>query len=105
MRYMLDERIEMHLADLMGDEPIAAQSMFYFKPPGARGQDFHQDNFYLRVQPGSCMAAWVAIDDCDEQNGTMMVVPTSNALDIVCPRKIRPPPSSSPPSTSPSPPA
>jgi ectoine hydroxylase-related dioxygenase (phytanoyl-CoA dioxygenase family) len=85
MRYMLDPRLEAHLADLFGDEPIAAQSMFYFKPPGARGQDFHQDNFYLRVKPGTCMAAWVAVDDCDEENGAMMVVPTTGAMDIVCP--------------------
>jgi ectoine hydroxylase-related dioxygenase (phytanoyl-CoA dioxygenase family) len=85
LKYLLDKRLEDRLADLFGDEPIAAQTMFYFKPPGARGQDFHQDNFYLRVKPGTCMAAWVAIDDCDEENGTMSVVPTSNTLDIACP--------------------
>jgi ectoine hydroxylase-related dioxygenase (phytanoyl-CoA dioxygenase family) len=87
MRYMLDQRIGAVLAALLEDEPIAAQSMFYFKPPGARGQDFHQDNFYLRVKPGSCMAAWTAIDDADESNGGMMVVPGSHTLDIACPEK------------------
>jgi ectoine hydroxylase-related dioxygenase (phytanoyl-CoA dioxygenase family) len=87
LKYLLDKRIEDHLTDLMGEEPIAAQTMFYFKPPGARGQDFHQDNFYLRVKPGTCYAAWVAVDECDEENGTMSVVPTSNAMDIVCPEK------------------
>ena len=55
MRYMLDSRIEGILTELMGDSPLAVQSMFYFKPPGARGQDFHQDNFYLKVKPGTCM--------------------------------------------------
>jgi len=87
MKYMLDQRIGDTLHDLYGEEPIAAQSMFYFKPPGARGQDFHQDNFYLRVKPGTCMAAWVAIDDCDEQNGTMMVVPTTQDYEVLCPEK------------------
>src|SRR5438552_15310787 len=48
MRRMLDRRIESVLRALFGEEPVAAQSMFYFKPPGARGQDLHQDNFYLR---------------------------------------------------------
>jgi ectoine hydroxylase-related dioxygenase (phytanoyl-CoA dioxygenase family) len=90
LRYLLDARLHTQLADMLGDEPIAAQTMFYFKPPGARGQDFHQDNFYLRVKPGTCLAAWIAIDDCDEDNGTMMVVPTSNALDIACPEKADP---------------
>ena len=66
------------------------QSMFYFKPPGARGQDLHQDNFYLRVKPGTCMAAWVAIDDADEGNGGMMCVPQTAKLDIACPEKADP---------------
>lgn len=84
-RYMLDRRVHDALYDLFGDEPLAVQSMFYFKPPGARGQDLHQDNFYLRVKPGTCMAAWLALDDADAENGGMVVVPGSHQMDIVCP--------------------
>ncbi|HEY0009126.1 MAG TPA: phytanoyl-CoA dioxygenase family protein, partial [Tepidisphaeraceae bacterium] len=87
MRYMLDRRIETVLTALMGEKPFAAQSMFYFKPPGARGQDFHQDNFYLRVKPGNCMAAWCALDRCDESNGGMMCVPDTQNYSIQCPEK------------------
>ena len=89
-RYMLDGRIEPILADLFGEEPYACQSMFYFKPPGARGQDLHQDNFYLRVKPGTCMAAWIAVDDADAGNGGMMCVPQTARLDIACPEKADP---------------
>jgi len=64
--------------------------MFYFKPPGARGQDFHQDNFYLRVKPGTCMAAWVALDDCDADNGGMMCVPDTGSYAIQCPERSDP---------------
>ena len=87
LRYMLDSRIEETLTALMGEEPVAAQSMFYFKPAGARGQELHQDNFYLRVSPGTCYAMWLAIDDADESNGGMKVVPGSHVLDISCPEK------------------
>lgn len=88
MRYMRDARLRPILAELFdGEDPFAAQSMFYFKPPGARGQDLHQDNFYLRVKPGTCMAAWVAIDDADAGNGGMMCVPQTASLDIACPEK------------------
>jgi ectoine hydroxylase-related dioxygenase (phytanoyl-CoA dioxygenase family) len=87
MKYMLDERLRKHLRAFMGDEPYAVQSMFYFKPPGARGQDFHQDNFYLRVKPGTCMAAWVALDPCDAGNGGMMCVPETQDHAIVCPEQ------------------
>lgn len=89
-KYMRDERLRGILAELLGEEPFACQSMFYFKPPGARGQDLHQDNFYLRVKPGTCLAAWVAVDDADEGNGGMMCVPQTAGLDIVCPEQADP---------------
>jgi len=87
MNGMLDQRIHDILHDLLGEQPLAAQSMVYFKPPGARGQDLHQDNFYLRIKPGSCMAAWLALDDCDPDNGGMVVVPGSHKLDVFCPEE------------------
>ncbi len=90
MRYMRDPRLQPILAELFGESPYAVQSMFYFKPPGARGQDLHQDNFYLRVKPGTCMAAWVAVDDADAGNGGMMCVPQTAGLDIACPEKADP---------------
>jgi phytanoyl-CoA hydroxylase len=58
--------------------------MLYFKPPGARGQALHQDQFYLRVQPGTCIAAWMALDDCDEENGCLQVVEGSHHWDVLC---------------------
>ncbi len=84
-RYMLHTRVWEILEALFGEEPLAAQSMFYFKPPGARGQALHQDQFYLLVEPGTCIAAWTAIDDCDAENGGMLVVPKTHDADIVCP--------------------
>lgn len=86
-RYMLLPRIHGILSDLFGDEPLAVQSMFYFKPPGARGQDLHQDDFYLRTAPGNCMAAWMAIDDADQENGGMVCVPGTHTLELACPEK------------------
>jgi ectoine hydroxylase-related dioxygenase (phytanoyl-CoA dioxygenase family) len=70
---------------LMDGPVYAAQSMFYFKPPGSRGQAMHQDNFYLLVEPQTCVAAWTAIDDSDPENGGMYVVPETADEPIVCP--------------------
>ncbi|MCS7221468.1 MAG: phytanoyl-CoA dioxygenase family protein [Anaerolineae bacterium] len=89
-RYMLHPRIISILTELFGEEPLAAQSMFYFKPPGARGQSLHQDNFYLRVEPGTCIAAWVALEPADEENGGLIVVPKTNHLGILCPHQADP---------------
>jgi hypothetical protein len=83
-KWLIDPRLNEWLTALLGTEPYAAQTMLYFKPPGARGQALHQDNFYLRVQPGTCMAAWMALDPCDEENGCLMVVPGTQDLPILC---------------------
>jgi phytanoyl-CoA hydroxylase len=90
MRYMLDPRVFYILKQLLGEEAVAAQSMFYFKPPGAKGQALHQDNFYLKVEPGTCIAAWTAIDDADEANGGLFVVPNSQKEEIQCPHEADP---------------
>src|SRR5687768_9909956 len=78
LRWMLDKRLNECLTALAGREPFAVQTMLYFKPPRARGQALHQDNHYLRVQPGTCVAAWMALDPCDEENGCPEVAPGSH---------------------------
>ncbi len=85
--YLLDDRIEEIVTQLLGEEPLAAQSMFYFKPAGAKGQALHQDNFYLKVEPGTCIAAWIALDRADRENGGLEVVPGTHAMDIFCPEE------------------
>jgi len=84
-RYLLDPRVLDILRDLLGEEPLAAQSMYYFKPPGARGQALHQDDYYLRTQNADCIAAWIAIDPSTPENGGLSVVPQTHRLDIQCP--------------------
>ncbi|WP_427890797.1 phytanoyl-CoA dioxygenase family protein [Kribbella sp. GL6] len=81
---MLDSRILDVVQALIGP-PLGAQSMFYFKPPGARGQALHQDNTFLRADPETCLAAWIAIDDVDSANGGLQVVPGSHRTDLLCP--------------------
>jgi phytanoyl-CoA hydroxylase len=85
--WVIDQRINACLTALLGREPYAVQTMLYFKPPGARGQALHQDNFYLKAQPGTCMAAWMALDRADEANGCMQVVPGSHTWPLLCTTK------------------
>lgn len=82
--WLIDERINTVMTGLLKREPYAVQTMFYFKPAGARGQALHQDQYYLRVQPGTCIAAWMAVDDCDINNGCLRVLPGSHTLPILC---------------------
>ncbi|UVI28908.1 phytanoyl-CoA dioxygenase family protein [Paenibacillus spongiae] len=85
MKYMLHKPVMDILEDLFGEGVLAAQSMFYYKPPGSRGQALHQDNFYLQVEPGNCIAAWTAVDAADEENGGLLIVPRTNEHEIACP--------------------
>lgn len=84
LRWLLDERLREWTTALLGSEPYAAQTMFYFKPPGARGQALHQDQTPVRVQPGTCLAAWMAVDECDEDNGCLQIVPRTHELERLC---------------------
>jgi phytanoyl-CoA hydroxylase len=84
LEYMIDPRLNTWLTALLGREPLAVQTMVYFKPPGARGQALHQDQRYLKVNPGTCIAAWTALDDCDEEVGCLEVVPGTQNLDMIC---------------------
>jgi phytanoyl-CoA hydroxylase len=81
---MTDHRLFDVATDLLGPA-YAAQSMYYFKPPTARGQALHQDNLFLQAHPETCLAAWIAIDDCDAENGGLIVIPGSHKIQILCP--------------------
>jgi ectoine hydroxylase-related dioxygenase (phytanoyl-CoA dioxygenase family) len=76
-----DPRLTKLAGHLVGDDVLLCQTMLYFKPPGARGQALHQDNQYIRKHP--IIAAWVALDDCDEANGQMTIIPGSHKNGIL----------------------
>jgi ectoine hydroxylase-related dioxygenase (phytanoyl-CoA dioxygenase family) len=81
--YLIHPKVSAILKDLLRAEVVALQSMFYWKPPGARGQAFHQDDYYLRTTPGDCIAAWTALEPIDAGNGSLSVFPGSHAEPIL----------------------
>lgn len=84
---LLDSRVRSVLRQLLDEDAVACQTMFYFKPPGSRGQAFHQDNFYLRVKPSTCIAAWLAVDPSTPENGGLRVCPGTHTMDVQCPEE------------------
>lgn len=86
-QWALRPRVMEALAALLGRPALLAQTMYYFKPPGAKGQGMHQDNFYLLAAPATCIAAWTAIDAATAENGCLWVVPGSHRHDIHCPKE------------------
>jgi ectoine hydroxylase-related dioxygenase (phytanoyl-CoA dioxygenase family) len=39
---------------------------------------WHQDNGYWHLEPAAAMSMWIALDDADEENGCMWVIPGSH---------------------------
>jgi phytanoyl-CoA hydroxylase len=82
--WMLHPEVASVLEVLLGKPALGVQTMYYFKPPGAKGQGMHQDNFYLVSAPAACIAAWTAIDASDLDNGCLYVAPGSHRRGILC---------------------
>lgn len=71
------------LAQLLDDEAVGVQSMYFYKEPGAHGQAAHQDYYYIRNDPNSLTAAWVAMEYTNEENGCLYVIPGSHKLGLL----------------------
>ncbi len=84
----LHERMALHpgILDvaqaLVGPDLMAMQTMLFLKPPGERGNGWHQDSWYLQTFPDSLLGAWVALDACDEGNGTLVIAVGSHVEPI-----------------------
>ena len=50
-----------------------------YKPARHGGEvPWHQDNGYWRCTPANLVSIWMALDDADEENGCMNVIPGSH---------------------------
>lgn len=63
---------------LVGPDVYALQSMMFLNPPGRGGQGWHQDACYIKTHPDTLIGAWIALEEVDEDNGCLWVVPGSN---------------------------
>ncbi len=80
-RSVADTRLTGLVRQFIGEQPVINQTMLYFKPPGARGQAMHQDQQYIAIDP--LIGVWIALEDSDEANGQLMLVPGSHQLPVL----------------------
>ena len=69
------------VAQLVGHPVLRVwHDQIHYKPPRTGGPtDWHQDHPYWPIlQPADLVSAWVALDDADEENGCMWMVPGSH---------------------------
>lgn len=77
------------LAQVLGDEAVGVQSMYFYKSPGTTGQAAHQDYYYIRNNPNTLTAAWVAMELTDEENGCLYVIPGSHKWGLLPHGKVK----------------
>jgi phytanoyl-CoA hydroxylase len=73
---------------LIGPDVYALQSMMFLNPPGRGGQGWHQDSCYIKTHPDTLIGAWIALEEVDEENGCLWVVPGSNHEPIYPPEGV-----------------
>lgn len=87
-KYATHPNVAAALKDLIGPDVKCVQSMYIDKPPHLGvGQPYHQDSWYLKTDPDSLLALWIACDDADVANGCLHVIPGSH-LDPVHPHEM-----------------
>ena len=60
------------------------QTMFMAKSPdGGTGVALHQDTHYIRNEPNTLMACWLALSDTDKNNGGLCVLPGSHKMGLL----------------------
>lgn len=86
---ILDHRTMGMVEELVGEDVLAIQTVCYYKAPGGKGVQLHQDNYEIGAEPGTTYAAWISLDDTNEQNGGLFVVPATQNSDIIVPTEKR----------------
>jgi phytanoyl-CoA hydroxylase len=84
-RFLLHPRVLDVVQALTGPDVLAMQTMLFIKAPGANGQGFHQDTYYIPTFPDTLIGAWIALDRADVENGSMWMARGSNVEPIYPP--------------------
>ena len=74
-----EERILDYVEDLLGEDLVCWGTHYFCKLPSeTRRVSYHQDASYWPLSPSKTVTVWLAIDDADEDNGAMTVIPGSH---------------------------
>jgi ectoine hydroxylase-related dioxygenase (phytanoyl-CoA dioxygenase family) len=82
-KLLYDARILDVVQDLMGPNIMLFHDQALFKPAFHGGEvTWHQDNAYWHARPANLVSCWLTLDDVDESNGAMQVIPGSHLAPV-----------------------
>lgn len=72
--------------DVLGPDVCYTHQQFITKHPDEKQRTeipWHQDNGFGRLEPPRDLTVWITLDDCDESNGCLWVLPGSHRLGLL----------------------
>ncbi|MEM7125718.1 MAG: phytanoyl-CoA dioxygenase family protein [Chloroflexota bacterium] len=92
-QHIQDEQRLTIAQQLVGDDLFCPNDLYFLKPPGTgKAVAWHQDSWYFRNTYQSSLGkpvettvvgTWLAIDDADEENGCLWVIPGTHKDGVV----------------------
>ncbi len=77
--YARDDRILNMVEQVLGPNFAIWNSSFFAKPANVGTRTpWHQDGEYWPIRPLATCSVWIAVDDADERNGCLQVIPGSH---------------------------
>ena len=73
-----------YVEDILGPDFYLWGSNFFIKPPRSSSTvGWHQDTYYWPLEPKISATVWLALEDVDEENGAMRVIPGSHKAGLL----------------------
>ena len=77
-------KVQSLATSLLGDEAVPQSIELFIKPPKlGTPTPPHQDGFYFCRQPNLALTLWLALDDMDDENGTLHYIAGSHTHGIL----------------------
>ena len=73
-----------HVEDVLGSDFYLWGSNFFIKPPRSSSTvGWHQDTYYWPLEPKISATVWLALEDVNEENAAMRVIPGSHKVGLL----------------------
>lgn len=80
----MNDTILDYVEDILGSDFYLWGSNFFIKPPHSETTvGWHQDSYYWPLDPKISATVWLALEDVDEQNAAMKVIPGSHKAGLL----------------------
>lgn len=74
-RFLRSDRNQGLAEALLGEQAVPRTLEYFGKPPRiGTATPAHQDGYYFCLKPNHALTIWIALDDCDEENGCIHYV-------------------------------